>query len=241
MRVPPRLLAVLLFVGVGMLALVVAGLLDWIVGVLFLSMEFLGEFVRAVFRRRRARRHPPSRPRHPSVAAAHAVEGHRRTPRRKDRPRRRRAGHPEGEPAPAGPRPKVLVPVAGDEPELIAFALEECRLRGAELLVLFLRPMAVMPMGPNPMPGLSEDEEARATFDRVGAEADRLGIPLRTLYATTADRPATIGEVAREEQPDVVVVGSARRNPIARLLSRDLTSSLLGLLPGRASLVIRPS
>ena len=68
MRVPPRLVAVLGFVAVGMLALVVAGLLDWIVGVLFLTMEFLGEVLRNVFRHRRGRRHLPARSRPASVA-----------------------------------------------------------------------------------------------------------------------------------------------------------------------------
>ncbi len=244
MRVPPRFVVVVLFVTVGMLALVVAGLLDWIVGVLFLSMEFLGEVLRSVFRRRRARRHPPTRPRRASVVHPDPVEHHRGAPRRKGRPRRRRSDRPEGEPASApapAPALRVLVPVTRDEPGLLDFALEECRIRRAEMILLFLRPMAVTPMGPIPLPGLSEDDEARATFARVGSEADRVGVPLRTIYAATGDRPAAIGEFAGTCQVDVVVVGSPRRGRIARYLTRDSTPSILALLPERASLMIHAS
>jgi nucleotide-binding universal stress UspA family protein len=244
MRVPPRLFAVVSFVVVGMLALVVAGMLDWIVGVLFLSMEFLGEFVRSVFRRRRDRRHSPGRSRHSSFGSIHAVESQRGNVRRKARPRRRRASPRDGEtttPSPSDQRLRILVPVSGDKPDLLEFALEECHRRQAEMIVLFLRPMAVTPMGPTPLPGLSEDDEARATFDRLSSETDRVGVPLRTIYATTSDLPATIGEFARAYEADLVLVGSPRRNRFFRFLSRDLAPSLLNLLPERANLMIHAS
>jgi nucleotide-binding universal stress UspA family protein/membrane protein implicated in regulation of membrane protease activity len=244
MRVPSRLIAVALFVVVGMLALVLAGMLDWIVGVLFLTMEFLGQFVRSVFRRRRHRRHQPSRSRHASTIHRQTVEGHRGYVRRRGRPRRRHAEHREDDekaPASSDERLKILVPVTGDEADLLDFALEECRTRQAEMIVLFLRPMGVTPMGPNPLPGLLEDDEARATFDRLGSEADRVGVPLRTIYATTADLPATIGEFARATKADVVILGSPRRVGFSRFLSRDPTPSILKLLPERASLTIRAS
>jgi nucleotide-binding universal stress UspA family protein len=244
MRVPSRLIAVVSFVVVGMLALVLAGMLDWIVGVLFLSMEFLGQFVRSVFRRRRHRRHQPSRPRHASPILHPRGENHRGCVRRRGRPRRRHAGHlDDGEKAPTSSdqRLKILVPVTGDEADLLDFALEECRTRQAEMIVLFLRPMAVMPMGPNPLPGLSEDDQAKATFDRIGSESDRVGVPLRTIYATTADLPAAIGEFARDSKADVVILGSPRRVGFSRFLSRDPTPSILKLLPERASLTIRAS
>jgi nucleotide-binding universal stress UspA family protein len=241
MRVPPRVLALASFVILGMVALVVAGLLDWIVGVLFLSMEFLGEVLRNLFRRRRERRHPPSRARRASIVTHRAVDGHRGYARRRGRPRRKHAKHLDGDPAAGEKRLRILIPVSGDESDLIDFAVEECRSRHAEMILLFLRPLAVTPMGPTSLPGLAEDDEAQATFDRVGTEAERLGVPLRTLYATTADLPATIGEFARDVEADVVLVGSTRRAGFARFLSRDPTPSILKMLPGHASLTIRAS
>jgi hypothetical protein len=133
---------------------------------------------------------------------------------------------------------RILVPVSGDEADLLDFALEECLGRQAEMIVLFLRPLTVTPMGRTPMPGLPEDDVARAIFDRLGSEADRVGVPLRTMYATTADLPATIGKFARACEADVVLVGSPRRRRFLRFLSRDLTPSLLKLLPGRANLMV---
>ena len=56
--------------------------------------------------------------------------------------------------------------------------------------------MAITPMGPIALPGLSEDEEARSTFDRLRSETDRVGVSLRTIYTTTSDRAATIAKVA---------------------------------------------
>ena len=244
MRVPPRLLAVLLFVVVGMLALVVAGLLDWVVGSLFLAMEFLGEFVRSVFRRRRRHRHPPARSRRAPAASPLDGDHHRGSIRRRSRPRRRRGEHREEDTTPSSPPVpvfKVLVPVSGDEADLLDFALGECRVRQAELIVLFLRPLAVTPMGPNPLPGLAEDEEARATFDRVGSEAERAGVPFRSLYELTADRSTTIGEVATTCAANVVVVGSTRKSLVFRLFASDPNPALIRRLPEHASLMIHAS
>jgi hypothetical protein len=106
------------------------------------------------------------------------------------------------------------------------------------MILLFLRPLAVTPMGPNPMPGLDEDQAARLTFDRLGSEADRAGVPMRTIYATTGDIPATIGEFARSCEVEVVLVGSTRRKGFSWFLSRDPTPSILKQLPASASLTI---
>lgn len=242
MRVPARLLALASFVALGIVALVFAGLLDWIVGVLFLAMEFLGECLRNLFWRRRERRHAPARARHASIAHHRAIEAPRGYARRRGRPRRKHEKPVEDDPTTSQDRRlRILVPVSVDDSDLLDFAVEDCHARRAEMILLFLRPLAVMPMGPTALPGLSEDAEARATFDRVAALADRAGIPLRTIYATTADLAATIGEFARDCEADVVLVGSARRAGFARFLTRDPTPSILKMLPEHASLTIRAS
>jgi nucleotide-binding universal stress UspA family protein len=131
--------------------------------------------------------------------------------------------------------------LSSDDAPLIDFAFEECRVRRAELLLLFLRPMAVVPMGPIPLPGFLEDDQAKATFQRVEELASQAGVPLRTFYETTGDRSATIGEVARATEADVVIVGSPRKHGVARFLTRDPNPSILKLLPERASLMIHAS
>ena len=94
MRVPRRLLAVLLFAIVGLLALAFSGLLDWITSILFLILEFLAEFLRPLLGRRRKSRQSDrlqtrGRYRLPGCASGHASERHRLLAHRKRPPRRR--------------------------------------------------------------------------------------------------------------------------------------------------------
>jgi nucleotide-binding universal stress UspA family protein len=132
----------------------------------------------------------------------------------------------------------VLVPLGADRPELIAFALEECLGRQGELLLLFLRPLAVMPMGPNPLPGLDEDLQARDLFARVGEQAREAGVPLRTLYEVTRDQPATILDVARANEADVLIMEAARRNLLWRILMQDAVQTILWHLPRHVNVLI---
>jgi nucleotide-binding universal stress UspA family protein len=132
----------------------------------------------------------------------------------------------------------VLVPLGGDRPGLVAFALDECRSRHAELLLLFLRPLAITPMGPNPFPLLAEDEPAQALFEHVGTQAREAGVLLRTFYQVTHDGPATILEAARTHQADVVVMEATHRNLFWRALKGDEIQSVLMHLPDRVSLVL---
>jgi nucleotide-binding universal stress UspA family protein len=216
-----------------------AGLVDWIVGVLFLLMEFLGETLRTIFSRPKTKAHSDA-PRHRTLSKVGRGRGliHRRG-RHRRRPEPRNDGpEPPKEPAISF---RVLVPLSSDDAPLIDFAFEECRVRRAELLLLFLRPMAVVPMGPIPLPGFLEDDQAKATFQRVEELASQAGVPLRTFYETTGDRSATIGEVARATEADVVIVGSPRKHGVARFLTRDPNPSILKLLPERASLMIHAS
>jgi nucleotide-binding universal stress UspA family protein len=133
---------------------------------------------------------------------------------------------------------RVLVPLGGDRPGLVAFALDECRSRHAELLLLFLRPLAITPMGPNSLPILAEDEPARALFERVGTQAREAGVPLRTLYRVTHDLPTTILEAARAHEADVVVMEATRRNLLLRTLRGDEIQAIMSHLPDRVSLVL---
>jgi nucleotide-binding universal stress UspA family protein len=136
------------------------------------------------------------------------------------------------------PSTRVLLPLGDDRPGLIAFALDECRSRQAELLLLFLRPLAITPMGPNPIPSLTEDEPARALFDRVGIQAREAGVPLRTSYQVTHDGPATILEAARALAADVVLMEATHRNVFWRALKGDEIQTVLMHLPDRVSLVL---
>src|SRR5439155_18531130 len=89
------------------------------------------------------------------------------------------------------PRMHIMVPTQGN-PRLIEFALEECKNRQAELQILFIRHLAVTPMGPTPIPTLGEDEQALQLFDRLRHQAHEAGVPLRLLYGVARDIPDAI-------------------------------------------------
>jgi nucleotide-binding universal stress UspA family protein len=239
-----RLAAALLLAAVGLVALFVSGLLDWITSILFLILELLAGSLHTLTRhRRRTRhRHAPFRGGHPTIAATAARDRHRRFPRRKVFPRRRRdsAETDDGSQAaaPAAPSARVLVPVTSERPGLIAFALDECQNRNAELLVLILRPLAVVPMGPLSLPGLTEDAQAGALLEVIEAEARDAGVPFRSLYAVTRDMPGTILEVARTHKADVVVMEATRRNLLWRALLGDEIRAVLMHLPEHVNLLI---
>lgn len=242
MRVPGRLAAVMLFAGISLLALVVSGLLDWVASSLFLVLEFLAGFLRRLFgmrpaQGRRARARPEIRlPLHASLR--------QKRPGSRGLSSRKRSEPGDGTmPAPAalGPEVRVLLPIGGDDPGLIEFALAECRSRKGELIVLLLRVFAVTPMGPNPLPGLDEDLEARTLFEALARRAEEAGVPLRILYEVTNDRTTSIIEAARRSEADVLLIHSTRRGRLWKALAGDMTQAILSRLPERVSLMIHAS
>lgn len=248
MRVPQRLASALLFAAISLLALGVSGLLDWISSLLFLFLEMIAER----FRARKGRVVDLPQPRRAPRRGRTNAHGHRRAIAAALRPRgehdrrptrcKEPHGHEEideqpGTPPPA-PRIRVLVPLSADRPGLLAFALDECRDRRAELLVLFLRPFAVMPMGPDPIPSLKEDNEATRLFARIREQASDAGVPVRTLYEVSRDMPASILENAQRHEAGVLIMEATRRNLFWRALMGDITQEVIMHLPDRVSLLL---
>ncbi len=234
MRASQRLLALLLFAAVSLLALFCSGLLDWISSSLFMILEFLVEILHRLF----VRREPPVTHNRPTAR-------HRPTATLGgSRPRRlvhRKGVHNRKPKAPADdpePKVRVLLPLSADCPDLIGFALNECRARKAELLLLFLRPIAVTPMGPVALPSAVEDATAQALFSRVQDEAREAGVLLRTFYELTHDRPASILEVAHNHGADVLLMEAVRRNRFWSVLVGDPARAILAQLPAHVSLIV---
>jgi hypothetical protein len=96
---------------------------------------------------------------------------------------------PEAAPT-APPKPKMILPgtyaakerimvATTGNPRLIDFAIKECRNRQAELDILFIRHLAVTPMGPTAPPTLAEDEQALELFTKLREQTTAAGVPLR--------------------------------------------------------------
>jgi len=86
----------------------------------------------------------------------------------------------------------------------LQFALEETRVRGAQLLVLYIREVAV----PVDMGGKWQDDpQAKALFTRLEAEAQ--GLKVNKLYSVSDSPADTIIDIAATFGVDTVVLGAA--------------------------------
>ena len=99
----------------------------------------------------------------------------------------------------------ILAAARGWTPAL-QFALEESRVRGAQLLVLYIREVAVnIDMGSK----WQDDPDAKALFAQLESEAR--GLKVNKLYSVSDSPADTIIDIAATFGVDTVVLGGSRR------------------------------
>ncbi|WP_435017797.1 universal stress protein [Tundrisphaera sp. TA3] len=135
------------------------------------------------------------------------------------------------------PKERIMVPTTGN-PKLIDFAMKEAKNRQAELDILFIRHIAVTPMGPTAPPTLSEDEDALDLFDRLRAQATAAGVPLRLLYGVARDIPEAILDMAVTHGADLLLLGTTRRGSLWKAMKGDVIQAVAEQLPERIGLLI---
>lgn len=135
------------------------------------------------------------------------------------------------------PHYRIMAPTQGN-PKLIEFALKECKSRQAEFQLLFIRLLAVTPMGPTVFPTLAEDYEAQALFDRVRIQAHEAGVPLRLLYGVASDIPFAILDMAVTHGADLLLMGTTRRGALWKAMKGDVIQTVAEHLPEEIELLI---
>ena len=126
----------------------------------------------------------------------------------------------------------ILVAARGWTPGL-EFALEESRLRGAQLLVLYVREVAVnIDMGSN----WQDDRDARRLFTRL--EAEGRGLKVNKLYSVSDSPADTIIDIAATFGVDTVVLGGSRRATLVNLLKGNVVTRVASSLPESMHLVV---
>jgi amino acid transporter/nucleotide-binding universal stress UspA family protein len=135
------------------------------------------------------------------------------------------------------PKERVMVATQGN-PRLIEFALKECKNRQAELDILFIRHLAVTPMGPTVAPRLDEDEQAMELFDRLRQQARAEGVPLRLLYGVARDIPDAILDMAVTHGADLLLLGTTRRGTLWKAMKGDVIQGVAEHLPESIGLLI---
>jgi len=151
--------------------------------------------------------------------------------------------------AAAAPKPKMIQPGAYSAKErimvattgnsrLIEFALKECLTRRAELDILFVRHLVVMPMGPTAAPTLAEDEQALSLFELLREQAKAAGVPLRLLYGVARDIPEAILDMAMTHGADLLLLGTTRRGSLWKAMKGDVIQAVAEQLPETVALLI---
>ena len=135
------------------------------------------------------------------------------------------------------PRMHIMVPTQGN-PRLIEFALDECKSRQAELQILFIRHLAVTPMGPTTIPTLAEDDAALHLFERLRTQANEAGVPLRLLYGVARDIPDAILDMAVTHGADMLLLGLTRRGTLWKAMKGDVIQGVAEHLPENIGLLI---
>ncbi len=135
------------------------------------------------------------------------------------------------------PKERIMVATTGN-PRLIDFAMKECKNRQAELDILFIRHLAVTPMGPTAPPSLAEDASALELFDRLRTQAHDAGVPLRLLYGVARDIPEAILDMAVTHGADLLLLGTTRRGTLWKAMKGDVIQAVAEQLPERIGLLI---
>jgi amino acid transporter len=126
----------------------------------------------------------------------------------------------------------ILVAARGWTPAL-QFALEESRVRGAQLLVLYIREVAVnLDMGSN----WQDDPDAKVLFTRLEHEA--VGLKLNKLYSVSDSPADTIIDIAATFGVDSVVLGGSRRATLVNLLKGNVVARVAANLPESMHLIV---
>jgi amino acid transporter/nucleotide-binding universal stress UspA family protein len=138
------------------------------------------------------------------------------------------------------PRPrttrKFLVATRGN-PRLLKFAFEHAKSQDAEILLLFIRHVAVEFDGAREK-DFEADGEAMALQASSLQLAEQYDVPCRFLYTTASDVAESLLDIAVTHGVDTVVVGASRRGGLWRAMKGDVIQSLGHLLPESISLLI---
>lgn len=135
-------------------------------------------------------------------------------------------------------KPKIMVASRGN-PALIKFAADEAARRDANLLVIFVRDLALT-YGPAAIktPDPARDPEAAQVFAIARDEAVAREIPLVPIYCVGRSAPEMILDFAATYAVDFLILGVSRRGAMYRALRGDMITQVADHLPAETTLLI---
>ncbi len=137
----------------------------------------------------------------------------------------------------AVPRRRLLAAIRGGK-RLMQYAVDQAKLEQAELLVLFVRHIAVPTMGSTNVADVRTDPEAQQLFREMEAMATAQGVRFYPLYCVAWDVADAILETSVTHGVDTVLLGATQRGGLWRSMKGDIIQEVAHHLPERINLVI---
>jgi nucleotide-binding universal stress UspA family protein len=154
---------------------------------------------------------------------------------------------PENPASPAPlPRPEqtqvqaIMVAARGWTP-VLHFALEEARLRGAILYVLYVRLVSVSMPSPAAQPEPAKwqsDRPAAAIMNGMKDLATAAGVRMLPVYAVSDDVAISVLDLSATLGIDLLILGAPQRSGLAALLRGDVVTEVAKHLPDTIQLLI---
>lgn len=138
------------------------------------------------------------------------------------------------------PGQSILVAARGLTP-VCRFALEEARLRGGTLYVLYVKELAVTLPGPLDnveRPRWQQDAEASRIMYSMVDRGRHYNVPVVPLYAVSDNPAATILDLAATLGIDILMLGARHRRTLAQLFKGDVANRVAKDLPENIQLLI---
>jgi amino acid transporter len=117
--------------------------------------------------------------------------------------------------------------------DTLRFAIEEARLRGATLYVLFVREIAIQGVAEATA---DQDATAQAIFETARQLGE--GVDIIPLYCVSDDSPSMILDQAATLGVDYLILGSSSRNRLVHLLRGSVIQEVASNLPEEIRLII---
>jgi amino acid transporter/nucleotide-binding universal stress UspA family protein len=138
------------------------------------------------------------------------------------------------------PGQSIMVAARGMTP-VLRFALEEARLRQANLYVLYVRELAVALPAPLPLsepPRWQNNPQAATIMSSMLALARENGVSMIPLYSVSENPAATILDSAATLGVDILILGSSHRHRLVSILKGDVVTEVARNLPDNIQLVL---
>ena len=145
--------------------------------------------------------------------------------------------HLHGSVTPIVPQKRVMVASRGN-PKLLRFAFDYAKTQHGEVLVVFIRYIAIS-VEPARAADIAADNEAQRLNQQAEQLAAEFGVPWRFLYATSSEIAETVLDIAATHAVDVLILGATRRGSLWRVMKGDIIQQVAEQLPESITLLIQ--